>query len=65
MADFAAKLEIPVVRFVADSSKNPEDFPHPFFERPAVLVFANEYDMEVFGIDQMEHALRLILSPSR
>ncbi len=65
MADFAAKLEVPVVRFVADSGIAPGDFPRPFYERPAVLVFATEYDVEAFGDDLMEQAARLVLSPSR
>ena len=64
VADFAAQLEIPVVRFVADSSLSPGDAPKPLYERPAVLVFAREDDMTTFG-DVMEEAVRLVITPSR
>lgn len=64
VADFAARLQIPVVRFVADSSISPGDAPRAFFERPAALVFASNEDMEAFG-DQMEETSRLVISPSR
>ena len=64
VADFAAQLEIPVVRFVADGELSPGDAPKPFYERPAVLVFANEDGLTAFG-DVMEESIRLVISPSR
>ncbi|EIE18186.1 hypothetical protein COCSUDRAFT_45597 [Coccomyxa subellipsoidea C-169] len=63
VADFAAQLEIPVVRFVADSGLSPGDAPKPFYERPAVLVFASEDGLTAFG-DVMEESIRLVISPS-
>ncbi|CAL8463331.1 g2865 [Coccomyxa elongata] len=63
VADFAAQLQIPVVRFVADSALSPGDAPKPLYERPAVLVFASEDDMTAFG-DVMEEAVRIVITPS-
>jgi hypothetical protein len=65
IADHAANLGIPVVRFVADSKSNPHDVPHPLYERPAMLVFANTIDLRAFGDEQMQEAARLILETSR
>lgn len=53
-----------MVRFVADSGLSPGDTPKPFFERPAVLVFASEDDLTAFG-DVMEDSARLVIAPSR
>lgn len=53
-----------MVRFVADGGLSPGDAPKPFFERPAVLVFASEDDLTAFG-DVMEDSVRLVIAPSR
>ena len=63
IADFAARLYIPVIRFVSDSSVT-EDALYPLYERPAVLVFANKRDQTSFA-DSMSEAVRLVSSPSR
>lgn len=65
MADFAARLHIPVVRFISQGAAVGEGAPHPLYERPAALVFATEQDERTFDVDQMAEAARLVMSPAK
>ena len=57
VADYADRLDVPVIRFLEDSEVI--DVLH---ERPAVLVFAREAAAKAFG-DLIEEAPRIVLSP--
>ncbi|CAL5225380.1 g8186 [Coccomyxa viridis] len=65
IADYAARLHIPVVRFISKGAAVGAAAPHPLYERPAALVFASEEDEHAFDIDQMAEALRLVISPAK
>ena len=65
IADYAARLHIPVVRFISKGAAVGASAPHPLYERPAALVFATEEDEHAFDIDQMAEALRLVISPAK
>ncbi len=61
MADSAARLGTPVVRFFPDSARSEEEPFLPLRERPDVLVFANAKDEAAFHY--MADAPRLVLPP--
>ena len=65
IADYAARLHVPVVRFISKGAAVGAAAPHPLYERPAALVFASEEDEHAFDIDQMAEALRLVVSPAK
>ena len=65
IADYAARLEIPVVRFISAGAAVGPDAPSPLFERPAALVFATEQDRHAFDIDQMADAVRAVMEPAK
>ncbi len=65
IADYAARLEIPVVRFISAGAAVGPDAPSPLFERPAALVFAAEEDRHAFDIEQMADAVRAVMEPAK
>lgn len=65
IADYAARLHIPVVRFISKGAVLGAAAPHPLYERPAALVFATDEDMSAFDEDQMAEAVRLVISPAK
>ena len=65
IADYAARLEIPVVRFISAGAAVGLDAPSPLFERPAALVFATQEDRHAFNIDQMAEAVRAVVEPAK
>ncbi len=65
VADYAARLHIPMVRFISKGAAVGAAAPHPLYERPAALVFATEEDERAFDVDQMAEAVRLVISPAK
>ena len=65
IADYAARLHIPVVRFISEGAVRGAAGPHPLYERPAALVFATEEDERALDVDQMAEAVRLVISPAK
>lgn len=65
VADFAARLHIPMVRFISKGGAVGAAAPHPLYERPAALIFATEEDRHAFDVDQMAEAVHLVISPAK
>ena len=65
IADYAARLHIPVIRFISKGTAVGATAPHPLYERPAALVFATEEDEHAFDVDHLAEALRLVISPAK